>query len=127
MADAEDIYLSPVSGFDEYDESKPLKAFIDAIDAAGIPGSVEEAPPGYVRGPVSDVVVPLAQVVIPALGGVLVGWLKGHASRKVFVRIGEVHLQASTADEVEQILEVIAAYQAATAAKAKPRTKKLEQ
>jgi hypothetical protein len=74
-----------------------------------------------VRGAGSDIIVPLAQVVIPTLGGVLIGWLKGRASRKVFARIGKLHLQASTADEVEQILDAIAAYQAKTGDKAETR------
>jgi len=52
-----------------------------------------------------EFLVPIAQVGIPALAGILVGWLQGRASRKVRIKVGDVEAEAGTLEELETLLQ----------------------
>ncbi|KTS10693.1 hypothetical protein SB2_05960 [Methylobacterium radiotolerans] len=56
-------------------------------------------------------VVPVAQIVVPTLGVVLVAWLK-MPHRKVRVKIGETVIEATSAEEIERLLPPIKDFQA---------------
>ena len=90
----------------------PVTEFQNAADRLGLP--LSEVAYGAV--PVGDFMVPLAQVAIPALGGVLVGWLQGRAGRKVRIKTGDTEAEARTPDDVARLLDLIAAHKAKMAA-----------
>lgn len=56
-------------------------------------------------------VVPVAHIIVPTLGVVLVAWLK-KPHRKVRVKIGEVVIEATSAKEIERLLPRIKEFQA---------------
>ena len=86
----------------------PVTEFQDAAHRLGLP--LSEVAYGAV--PIGDFMVPLAQVAIPALGGVLVGWLQGRAGRKVRIKTGDTEAEARTPDDVARLLDLIAAHKA---------------
>jgi hypothetical protein len=68
---------------------------------------------------VGDFLVPLAQVVVPALGVVLVGWLQGRAGRKVRVKFGDTEAEARTPEDLKRILELVEEHKAKVPSEAK--------
>lgn len=54
---------------------------------------------------VGDFVIPLAQVIGPTLGVVLVAWLQGRSGRKVRLKFGDVDAEGGTLEEVEALLK----------------------
>ena len=58
-----------------------------------------------------EFLIPIAQVVVPALGVVLVGWLQGRAGRKVRLKVGDVEVEARTPEEVEFLLQHVKEFQ----------------
>jgi hypothetical protein len=61
---------------------------------------------------VGDFLVPLAQVTVPALGGVIIGWLQGRAGRKVRVKFGDTEAEARTPEDLKRILELVEEHKA---------------
>jgi hypothetical protein len=60
---------------------------------------------------VGEFLIPLAQTIGPALGVVLVAWLRGRARRKARVKFGGVEAEAATVEEVGQLLQRVAEFQ----------------
>ncbi len=59
---------------------------------------------GAAGGLVGEFVIPLAQVIGPVLGGAAVEWLRGHAGRKLRLKMGDIEVEARTFEEIEQLL-----------------------
>jgi hypothetical protein len=83
----------------------PIREFWYAAHSAGIPLPDTEG-----AALVGDFMVPLAQVAVPALGGVLVGWLQGRAGRKVRAKVGDIEVEAATTDDVRRLLDLVTTY-----------------
>ena len=108
MNDSE-MELSLRAGSDEpavgsLESQVALRGSSQALHAAGIKAS----PRMYFRDAIGggasllgEFLIPIAQVVVPALGVVLVGWLQGRAGRKVRLKVGDVEVEARTPEEVE--------------------------
>ena len=62
-------------------------------------------------GQIGEIAIPIAKYGVPALSGIIVGWLKGRAGRKVKVEFfadgGLKKIEAPTADEVIVMLEAV--------------------
>lgn len=62
-------------------------------------------------GQIGEFAIPITKYGVPALSGIIVGWLKGRAGRKVKVEFfadgGPKKIEAPTADEVISMLEVV--------------------
>lgn len=112
MADAAMTIILDIAIGDDGTESDREFAF--ALHRAGMPASsfATRMMPRSVA--LTDYVVPMVQVIVPALGGVLVGWLQGRAGRKVRVKLGDAEAEARTIEDVERLLKLVADYKAKT-------------
>lgn len=91
----------------ELESQGRLLRLYEGLQAAGITRQHQMFFRDAAGGPsdlVGQFVVPIAQIVIPVLGGVLVVWLKGRVGRKVRLKIGDVEAEATTPEEVEKLL-----------------------
>jgi hypothetical protein len=90
-----------------------LTEFSKSLRAAGIPYSqrgmafdavsaVGYALPGFVVA---------LKVIGPSLGAIFVAYLHGRFGRKIRLKIGEVEIEAHTAEEVENLLEKVKQFQ----------------
>jgi hypothetical protein len=99
LAPDEPIFVTPES-------QGSLQRINEGLQAAGITArhrmNFRDAAGG--PGLMALFVVPVAQIVIPALGVVLVGWLQGRAGRKVRLKVGDIEAEARTPEEVEKLL-----------------------
>jgi hypothetical protein len=59
--------------------------------------------------------IPLAQMVVPTFGACVITWLKGHPGRQVVMTVGDVKVEARTAEEVQALLRAAAQYKEAGA------------
>ena len=84
-----------------------LTEFSKSLRAAGISYSQH----GIAFDAVSAVGYALPEFVValkvigPTLGVIFVAWLQGRSGRKIRLKIGEVEVEARTAEEVENLLE----------------------
>jgi hypothetical protein len=84
-----------------------LQTFDDALRAEGIkvsPRVLVRKSAGGGSSYVGEFLIPLAQVVGPALGVVLVAWLQGRSGRKVKLKVGDVEAEARSVEEVQTLL-----------------------
>jgi hypothetical protein len=91
----------------EPESREQLQRLYEGLQAAGITEQHQMHFRDAVGGPVdllAHFVVPIAQIVIPVLGGVLGGWLQGRAGRKVRLKTGDIEAEARTPEEVEKLL-----------------------
>lgn len=61
-------------------------------------------------------VVPVAQIVIPTLGAILVAWVKA-PGRKVRVKVGDMTIEATSVEDVERLLPQLRDFQSKAARK----------
>jgi hypothetical protein len=91
----------------EPESREQLQWLYEGLQAAGITEQHQMDFRDAVGGPVdllAHFVVPIAQIVIPVLGGVLGGWLQGRAGRKVRLKTRDIEAEARTPEEVEKLL-----------------------
>jgi hypothetical protein len=50
-------------------------------------------------------VLPIAQAIAPILGPALGAWLQGRGGRKLYLKVGDLEVEARTLEEVDQLLE----------------------
>lgn len=84
-----------------------LERAYEAMKARGIavqPRVVVRKSAGGGASFVGEFIVPLAQAIGPTLGVVLVAWLQGRSGRKVRMKVGDIEVEARTADELEKLL-----------------------
>lgn len=75
-------------------------------------------------GQIEEFAIPIAKYGIPALSGIIVGWLKGRAGRKVRVEFfadgGPKKIEAQTPEEVISMFNAVS-----QEARTKPKTKRV--
>jgi hypothetical protein len=64
------------------------------MDCAGASGAL-----------VGEFVLPFAQIAGPAIGVAVAAWFKGRAGRKLRLKVGDIEVEATTMQELEQLLE----------------------
>ncbi|CAB3774844.1 hypothetical protein [Paraburkholderia humisilvae] len=64
---------------------------------------------GASRGLVGEFVIPLAQVIGPALARAAFTWLQGRAGRKLRLKAGDLEIEARTIEDIGQLLEQVQA------------------
>ena len=54
---------------------------------------------------VGEFVLPFAQIAGPAIGVAVAAWLQGRAGRKLRLKVDDIEVEATTMQELEQLLE----------------------
>jgi hypothetical protein len=91
----------------EPESREELRRLYEGLQAAGITTRHQMLFRDGAGGPadlLAHFVVPIAGIVVPVLGGVLVGWLQSRAGRKVRLKIGDIEAEARTSVEVDKLL-----------------------
>lgn len=60
--------------------------------------------PGTVGGMTEEFLIPVAQIIVPALSVAAVAWMNGHAGRKLRLKVGDIELEASTQEGIDALL-----------------------
>jgi hypothetical protein len=81
-----------------------------SLDALGIsPLGITIGPGSYHigqwTGPITMFTIALAPFVVPAVTEIVVTWLKAHSGRKIRTQIGDVKVEARTAEEAKELLQ----------------------
>lgn len=54
---------------------------------------------------VGEFVLPFAQIAGPAIGVAVAAWFQGRAGRKLRLKVGDIEVEATTMQELEQLLD----------------------
>lgn len=91
-----------------------LRSLLDALrvaDIAAVSRTMALDSAESFGGQLGEFAIPIVKYGLPALSGIIVGWLKGRAGRKVKVEFfadgGPKKIEAPTADEVITMLEAV--------------------
>jgi hypothetical protein len=101
-------YRNEISAVSRALDEDELRGGKDELGRYGY-GSVTVGPGSTIIGSWSDPVtmftLALAPVVVPAITKILVTWLKTRSGRKVRGQIGDIQIEAQTAEEVARLLQ----------------------
>lgn len=84
-----------------------LRLFKSQLSAANVDASPRIAmfdSPGTVGGMTGEFLIPVAQVIVPALSVAAVAWMNGRAGRKLRLKVGDIELEASTQEGIDLLL-----------------------
>jgi len=86
-----------------------LRAFEQAFRGEGLPIAAKPALAKMAGGPFlsGEFVLKLAGRIGPPLIAGIAGWLHGRAGRNVRLKVGDIEVEASTMEEVEELIALV--------------------
>jgi hypothetical protein len=93
-----------------HDTQAELRSFLDALHQHGIeatPNAIVRKSAGAEWSFFGDFFIPIAQIIGPTLGVVIVAWLQGRAGRKVRIKTPDIEAEARTPEEIKELLQHI--------------------